>query len=334
MMSAKTERMVKRWGEQRWALDSIIQAVGMEWDQPRLGYTMYPAGPDAIAFADDGFTLGNLFIEHGHRHEPMTAVVGPPVLAAVPTQINYPLGSFVNRYFINRIERLDAFIDNVKPVTQSLLALLRRRPLTIGRAYWRGWRFVWRALRVRKCKGAGGPVLVITAALFVPPVALGLVILERFVPGWFTWIPAWLKVGGSIAGIGLPMLLPYLLGALGELRKEFGPTRKEPLLAGAEAALRDAFPPGGRPARVYAVMGHTHDQRVDVIGNGAGEAFYLNTGTWTPLWPRDRSDLIGRVYYSFIRFERGVNGEYRHQALVWDDQAGAARAAPMVLFTE
>ena len=49
MMRAKTEKMVRRWAEQRWALDSIIQAVGMEWDQPRLGYTMYPAGPDAIA---------------------------------------------------------------------------------------------------------------------------------------------------------------------------------------------------------------------------------------------------------------------------------------------
>jgi hypothetical protein len=24
------------------------QAVGMEWDQPRLNYTMYPAGPDPI----------------------------------------------------------------------------------------------------------------------------------------------------------------------------------------------------------------------------------------------------------------------------------------------
>ncbi len=48
MMRAKTERMVKRWSDQRWVLDSVIQAVGMEWDQPRLGYTMYPAGPDAI----------------------------------------------------------------------------------------------------------------------------------------------------------------------------------------------------------------------------------------------------------------------------------------------
>jgi hypothetical protein len=48
MMRAKTELKVKRWKDQRWLLDTVIQAVGMEWDQPRLNYTMYPAGPDAI----------------------------------------------------------------------------------------------------------------------------------------------------------------------------------------------------------------------------------------------------------------------------------------------
>lgn len=48
MMKARTEQNVKRWGEQRWLIDAVIQAVGMEWDQNRLGYTMYPAGPDAI----------------------------------------------------------------------------------------------------------------------------------------------------------------------------------------------------------------------------------------------------------------------------------------------
>lgn len=47
-MRAFTEQKMRRWAEQRWILDSVIQAVGMEWDQPRLGYTMYPAGPDAI----------------------------------------------------------------------------------------------------------------------------------------------------------------------------------------------------------------------------------------------------------------------------------------------
>jgi dienelactone hydrolase len=48
MMWAKTEQKVKRWQEQRWLLDTVIQSVGMEWDQPRLSYTLYPAGPDAI----------------------------------------------------------------------------------------------------------------------------------------------------------------------------------------------------------------------------------------------------------------------------------------------
>jgi len=31
MMRAKTEQHVKRWKDQRWLLDTVIQAVGMEW---------------------------------------------------------------------------------------------------------------------------------------------------------------------------------------------------------------------------------------------------------------------------------------------------------------
>jgi dienelactone hydrolase len=46
MMRAGTERRVKRWSDQRWLIDSVIQAVGVEWDQPRLAYTLYPCGPD------------------------------------------------------------------------------------------------------------------------------------------------------------------------------------------------------------------------------------------------------------------------------------------------
>ena len=48
MMRAFTEQKMKRWAEQRWILDAIISSVGMEWDQPRLGYTMFPCGPDAV----------------------------------------------------------------------------------------------------------------------------------------------------------------------------------------------------------------------------------------------------------------------------------------------
>lgn len=47
-MQAKTEKRVRRWQEQRWLLDAVVQSVGMEWDQPRLGYTLFPCGPDAV----------------------------------------------------------------------------------------------------------------------------------------------------------------------------------------------------------------------------------------------------------------------------------------------
>jgi dienelactone hydrolase len=46
-LSAKVERRMKRWQEQRWILDNIIKTVGVEWDQNRIGYTLGPCGPEA-----------------------------------------------------------------------------------------------------------------------------------------------------------------------------------------------------------------------------------------------------------------------------------------------
>ena len=46
-LSAEVERRMKRWQEQRWILDNIIETVGLEWDQPRIGYTLGPCGPEA-----------------------------------------------------------------------------------------------------------------------------------------------------------------------------------------------------------------------------------------------------------------------------------------------
>ena len=48
-MPAAAERRMKRWQEQRWILDAVIQTVGVEWDQARIAYTLGPCGPDATA---------------------------------------------------------------------------------------------------------------------------------------------------------------------------------------------------------------------------------------------------------------------------------------------
>ena|GEM_PF-88176 len=46
-MPATTERRMKRWQEQRWLLDTVVQTIGIEWDQARVAYTLGPCGPDA-----------------------------------------------------------------------------------------------------------------------------------------------------------------------------------------------------------------------------------------------------------------------------------------------
>src|SRR5712692_4453552 len=39
----------RRWTEQRWLLDNVIQANGIDWDQPRSIYWNVPCGMEASA---------------------------------------------------------------------------------------------------------------------------------------------------------------------------------------------------------------------------------------------------------------------------------------------
>ena len=43
------EPRMRRWNEQRWMLDNVIRANGMDWDQPRSVYLSAPCGPEAAA---------------------------------------------------------------------------------------------------------------------------------------------------------------------------------------------------------------------------------------------------------------------------------------------
>ena len=40
--SAALARGPRRWREQRWLVNETIRSNGIEWDQPRLGYTLGP----------------------------------------------------------------------------------------------------------------------------------------------------------------------------------------------------------------------------------------------------------------------------------------------------
>jgi hypothetical protein len=44
-MRIETERKVRRWREQRWILDQVIQTRGIDWDQGRTGKIIRNCGP-------------------------------------------------------------------------------------------------------------------------------------------------------------------------------------------------------------------------------------------------------------------------------------------------
>jgi pimeloyl-ACP methyl ester carboxylesterase len=97
MMRASTERRVKRWNDQRWVIDSVIQAVGMEWDQPRLGYTLYPCGPDGIA---DFRTVGARVRKFADMHREFAAAARRREVKAAAFEKQGRLVSARESYFI------------------------------------------------------------------------------------------------------------------------------------------------------------------------------------------------------------------------------------------
>ena len=44
-MRIETERKMRRWREQRWLLDQVIQTRGLDWDQGRTGKILRNCGP-------------------------------------------------------------------------------------------------------------------------------------------------------------------------------------------------------------------------------------------------------------------------------------------------
>ena len=97
MMKAFTEQKMKRWAEQRWILDAIISSVGMEWDQPRLGYTMFPCGPDALG---DFRTVGMRTKKFNDMHREFAAAASRRQAKAISFEEQDRLVSARESYFI------------------------------------------------------------------------------------------------------------------------------------------------------------------------------------------------------------------------------------------
>jgi hypothetical protein len=270
-----------------------------------------------VLFCETGFSIANLYVEHGHRFERTTAVRGEAELPG-GTEINYPPGSLVNRYLVNKIEGMEPFLDNQKPLSMLMRNLARRHPVKLLLLAWRSIPILARALRRFWFREAFAFAFFFAA--FLLPVLVGVVVLLYFLVPPFAelvrGIPATVRAVAGVVGV----FMPYLAGALHDLLRKPRTRHGEDEFAEGIYGVLGTLEDRERYAAVYGVVGHTHVADAQFLPPlGAVEAWYLNSGTWTPNWLEGRPDLTGRVIRSFLRFRLKGAG-YAHECLEWRGQ--------------
>ncbi len=109
--------------------------------------------PQSVLFAEwFHYEKGLVWIEHGNRYEGVNSFRCwlAPLLPRPPgptAEIDLPLGSMFFRYLFNRVEWLEPFADNIKPVTEFVRWMLRKYPSEVVRFLMNDGRTLLRKLR-------------------------------------------------------------------------------------------------------------------------------------------------------------------------------------------
>jgi UDP-2,3-diacylglucosamine pyrophosphatase LpxH len=307
------------WPLVRKALEELLRRKGA--DGAAISSQMF--------YCDDWVRIANVYFEHGHKYDPQQRVDDSdksPVLPDQPSQLKLPLGIFVNRYLINQLEKLEPFLSSVRPTERILWMLLRTHPLSALAMLFRSLRFIRRAFQTSNVRDFFW-YAVYLGSLAVPLLTVlaiaGIFAFARLRDFFVTRHPMSSMLLGALG-----ILAPYLTAAFREFVRWLGRKMQHSAQAGEDEMSQGVYASMEKlklPAfsRIYAVMGHTHDQDVQLLPNlGGATTLYLNTGTWIPIWPDDRPDLAGQVLFPFVHFRRETSQEYRHEYAEWRDDRG------------
>jgi UDP-2,3-diacylglucosamine pyrophosphatase LpxH len=275
-----------------------------------------------VYYCDSSVCIRNIYFEHGNVYDPQQQIVGGPTLPQDPSQLNLPLASFVARYLINQLEKLEPFIGSIRPTERIPWMLLRSHPVAGIAVLGRSFTFLGRALHLpNKHNAFWYAVFIGTVGLpFVTVAIVALLLLDSNLRQWMVSDHPKLSLVLGLVGL----FAPYIAAAIRESlvwmknRKRL-PIGEDELAQSVYQTIRTMpFPAAAK--KIYAVMGHTHDQDIQSLPDiGGAKVLYLNTGSWIPVWPEDRPDLAGQTLYPFVRFEKDANGEYDHCYFEWRD---------------
>ncbi len=277
-----------------------------------------------VYFVDDSITFdGTFYIEHGHKLDKYTEIVGKPVLPN-GVELNIPFGSFLNRYLLNRIELVYPFLDNIRP-SQNLLPMLFKKDFGLGlRVLFQHIPFMLKVIPKKYYRYMFRDFLVFLLAVAAP---VGVMI--------FLLVKAW-KGGPSLAvpETGLPgalvqrstqvlgsLLMPVLSYFLTRLAAHFKLVEPDYF----SKQVREMFVP--HPELRFISLGHTHNPEQFLMN----DRWYYNTGTWIPVIEARSEAVREDKTYTFVHLKQDGAGKLQPAVLMrWNDDA--CRAEPLVLF--
>lgn len=281
-----------------------------------------------LDFIDDAVVIdSDLYIEHGHRYDRYTFVVGDAVWGS-GGELNIPFGSFFNRYLLNGLESVYPYLDNIRPRENLLPFLIRERfPLAI-RVLFAHIPFMLRIIPKNYYSYMFSRFLTVALAILVP-VVIGIIVLYTQLPGIFGALfnpppgpesaSIWSRIGKAalnLFGSFGWLILSYVLA---RILARFQLTEPDSLNAFGERVLRN-------PDYRIVTMGHTHNPDQFQIG---GRWFY-NTGTWIPIIEATSSSLRGDDTFCFLHLRRNGAGRLQPGKLQrWNDTA--QRADPLTI---
>jgi len=274
-----------------------------------------------VTFIDDSVVIDKqIYIEHGHRYDKFTTVLGKPTIGKHNEEINIPFGSFFNRYLVNKLELKYPFYDNVRP-QDNIIHMLMRDDFFMGlKVLFYYLPFAIRMVRKRYLKYMLKPLSGYLFALGIP-LLIALFLWGNRLLAMYNSLssnaPQTTTMLGIAENYGVGLLKDTAVLFLGYLLSRFiaHVQLDEPgsLLDPGKAKLRE-----NKQYRCVT-MGHTHNpEQYEEDGR-----WYINTSTWIPVIESDSAALREDKTYAVLSLQRDANGLFNVLPLQrWNDAAG------------
>ena len=290
--------------------------------------------PNLIVIDDIAVIDTDLYIEHGHRYDRLTLVLGKPAQVfnkkTNEKELNIPFGSFFNRYLINRLERAYPYIDNVRPRQNILPLLIRERfPLALKLLFDHA-KFLIEILRKnwRYVRFMFSRFFAMLLAVGIPLVLIVILLADQW-SHIFGFLSAPSESSSSLLGGILDVVFEGFKYIGGLILSYFLARIVAQLQLSETSSLEESAKEiMNNTDYRFVTMGHTHDpDQFQVDGR-----WFYNTGTWIPILETSSAELRRDRMFCFLHLRRDDETERLIASSLqrWDDSAGRADVWPII----